>query len=228
MISRSSSKRGKPSLPLTVAALLGVAALGLAAIWYGTMGFRVISTEDGRRLAIEEQPRVLPLPAVAGPAIRGAVEADRRTIIATFFYARCNAVCSSVGTELQQMQQKIVARGLQDRVRLLSISFDPRDNNAALAHYAQRMHADPLVWRMTALPDAQRQKVLDLAGVVVLPAPLGEYEHNAAFHLIDAGGKLVRIVDYEQPDAALDAALAMSSGPGVQLAHAAHAAGARQ
>src|SRR5262249_14904872 len=117
MTSPSSSK---PSLAPTIGALLGVTALGLAAIWYGTMGFRVVATEDGRRLAIEESPRVLPLPAGA--------PADKRVTIATFFYARCNAVCSSVGTELQQMQEKIVARGLQDRVRLLSISFDPRDD----------------------------------------------------------------------------------------------------
>jgi len=179
-------------------------------MWYGTMGFRVVSTEDGRRLAIEEQPRTLPLPPAA---------ADKRITIATFFYARCNAVCSSVGSELQQMQQKITEQGLQDRVRLLSISFDPRDNSDALAHYSQRMRADPAIWRMTGLPDAQRQNVLDLAGVVVLPAPLGEYQHNAAFHLIDAGGKLVRVVDYEQPDVALAAALAMSAPP-ARLAHA--------
>ncbi|WP_395407623.1 SCO family protein [Pseudoduganella sp. UC29_106] len=96
-------------------------------MWHATMGFRVVSTEDGRRLTIAEQPRTLPLPAARDAA---------RVTLATFFYARCNAVCSAVGSEFQQLQSAILARGLQDRVRLLSISFDPRDTASELAHYA--------------------------------------------------------------------------------------------
>jgi protein SCO1/2 len=205
MISPSSNK---PSLWPTAAALACVAALGAAALWHGTMGFRVVSTEEGRRLAIAEQPRTLPLPA--------ARDAAARVTLATFFYARCNAVCSAVGSEFQQLQSEILARGLQDRVRLLSISFDPRDGAPELAHYAQRMRADVRVWTMTSVPDdARRASLLASAGVVVIPAPLGEYGHNAAFHLIDRDARLVRIVDYEQPAAALDAALALAqAAPG--------------
>ncbi|HEY1148375.1 MAG TPA: SCO family protein [Pseudoduganella sp.] len=187
----------------TAVALACVAALGVAAVWHGTMGFRVVSTEEARRLAIAEQPRTLPLPAARDPAAR--------VTLATFFYARCNAVCSAVGSEFQQLQSEILARGLQDRVRLLSISFDPRDGASELTHYAQRMRADGRVWTMTSVPDdARRASLLVSAGVVVIPAPLGEYEHNAAIHLIDRDGRLVRIVDYEQPAAALDAALALA------------------
>jgi len=207
------STSSNSSLPATLAALAFIAAAGVAAVWHGTMGFNVVSTEDGRRLAVERQPIALPLPAAAG--------FDGRVTIATFFYARCNAVCSAVGSEFQQMQREIAARGLQGRVRLLSISFDPRDTSSDLAHYAQRMRAEPALWRMVALPDAvQRRRLLKTAGVVILPAPLGEFQHNAAFHLIDRNGRLVRIIDYEQPAEAIDAAQALASPVPVRIARA--------
>jgi len=197
------SSNSTASLWRTAGTVLLVAALGVAAVWQGTMGFRVVSTEEGRRLAIALQPRTLPLPDARDSS---------RVTIATFFYARCTAVCSVVGAEFQQMQRQIRAMGAQDRVRLLSISFDPRDTAAELSHYAQRMRADEGVWTMAAEPDDRRlAALLDTAGVVVLPAPLGEFEHNAAFHLIDRNGRLVRIIDYAQPDAALAAALTMAA-----------------
>jgi protein SCO1/2 len=122
-------------------------------------------------------------------------------------------MCSVLGDEFQQMQATLKQRGLQDKVRLLSISFDPRDTPQALADYAQRQQAQPQSWQFLGIADArQRQAVLDAFGIVVLPAPLGEFQHNAAFHLIDRQGRLARVIDYADPALALDGALAMASG----------------
>lgn len=216
-----------PSLPsrpvngdLRRTALLvaAMALLGVAALWQATMGFRVVSTEEGRRLAIAEAPLALGaaqlvLPGAGGGAPRQAslpalLAGDGRVAILTFFYARCTSVCSVQGTELQQMQREILARGLQDKVRLLTISFDPRDTVADLAAYAERMRADPALWQFATVPDAgQRRALLEQVGIIVLPAELGEFQHNAAFHLVGRDGRLSRVVDYEQPEAALHAAL---------------------
>jgi protein SCO1/2 len=38
-------------------------------------------------------------------------------------------------------------------------------------------------------------------GIVVIPAPGGDFQHNAAVHLVDAEGRLARVLD---PDAAPD------------------------
>lgn len=204
MISPSSPSRptSKDLLRTGLLVVLMV-ALAMAALWQATMGFRVVATEEGRRLAIAETPLALP---TAGLGL-GLAE-DGRVAIVTFFYARCNAVCSVQGTELQQLQREILARGLQDKVRLLSISFDPRDSATDLAHYAERMRADAGLWHFAAVPDAGRRRaLLERVGIVVLPAELGEFQHNAAFHIVGRDGRLMRIVDYEQPDAALHAAL---------------------
>lgn len=208
----------------TAAALLLLAVLGTAALYTGTSGFRVISTEAGRRLDIAEKPRALPQAQVVAasgqpqPAtLAQALRDDPRVAIVTFIYTQCNAMCSILGSEVQQMQDALRQRGLQDKVRLISISFDPRDTPQLLASYAGKQKALPESWQFLAMPDAkQRQQVLDTFGIVVLPAPLGEFEHNAAFHLVDQQGRLARVIDFTDGKGALNTALAMAgAGPAV-------------
>ncbi|HJV84267.1 MAG TPA: SCO family protein [Noviherbaspirillum sp.] len=199
----------------TLLALLLVATLALFAAWRVTDGFRVVTTEDARRLAIHEHPRRLPASMIQYEdgttlPLAQALREDGRATIAVFFYTRCNTVCSAVGSEFQQLQDTIRSRGLQSQVRLLSISFDPADDRGALAAYAKHMHASPGAWRFARVTDAQhRSELLDAFGITVIPAPLGEFQHNAAFHIVTPDGQLARIIDYDQPDVALAHALAI-------------------
>ena len=115
----------------------------------------------------------------------------------------------------QQLQAHIEARDLQDKVGLLSISFDPaNDSPAALADYAKRMGMNPQVWQIATLTHWQdRRRLLDAFGIMVLPAPLGEFEHNAALHLVTSDAMLSRIMDYADAKAALDTAVASRKPP---------------
>jgi len=129
-----------------------------------------------------------------------------------FVYTRCQTVCLALGTVFQQLQQQIQARGLTGRVGLLSISFDPAHDTAdSLSAYRDRMRMDPRVWRLVTLSSApDRRELLDAFGIMVIPAPLGEFEHNAALHLVTNAGLLFRILDYDDVDLALATALAAS------------------
>ena len=201
----------------TLAALLLVCAAGGAALYQGTMGFELVSTEDGRRLAIRRAPIALPATDIHQPepgTLAKMLHDDGRIAIVTFIYSTCNAICSVLGSQYQQMQDEIRKRGLQDQVRLISISFDPRDTAPVLADYARRQHADPALWRMVGVDKAeQRKALLDAFGIVVLPAPMGEFQHNAAFHLIDRHGRLARITDVDNPAQALEHAVNMAQAP---------------
>lgn len=212
----SSSNAATAGAPAkTLAALLLIALLGIAAAWRITDGFRVVTTEDARRLSIREHPLQLPDATIeyeTGPALSLAqsLQEDGRATIAVFFYTRCNSVCSVMGTELQQLQDTIHARGLESKIRMLSISFDAGDGQRELAAYAKRMHAQS-GWRFARVADAQqRRSLLDAFGITVIPAPLGEFQHNAAFHILSPDGRLMRIVDYDRPEAALAHALAVA------------------
>ncbi|MEO6351734.1 MAG: SCO family protein, partial [Burkholderiaceae bacterium] len=162
-------------------ALLLVLSLGIGAFYQVTDGFRVVTSEQSRRLSIAERPRRIPDAAIrfetgAATSLAQALRSDRRTTIVNFIYTRCNTVCSAMGTEFQQLQQTIHAHNLQHRIRLLSISFDPRDTPEQLARYAQRMHTQADVWRFASVPDArQRQALLAAFGITVIPAPWDEF-----------------------------------------------------
>jgi protein SCO1/2 len=214
MISPAASKSAPPGLPAkTLLAVLLVTLASLAAAWWVTAGFRAVTTEDARRLAVATQPQPIPdalvqYEAGSPQSLTQALRADGRIAIVAFIYTRCNTICSIMGNEYQQLQQTIRERGLGDRVRLLSVSFDPRDTQQELASYAARLQARADGWRFARVVDqAQLPPLLDAFGITVVPAPLGEFQHNAAFHIVTPDGRLVRIVDFDQSDAALAQAL---------------------
>jgi len=91
-------------------------------------------------------------------------------------------------------------------VTLLSISFDiEHDGRAELKDYAIRHGADGDRWRVVRpTGGGDLRDLLDTAGVVVIPDPWGGYQHNAAIHLVDGRGRLVRVLDFEPLSALID------------------------
>jgi protein SCO1/2 len=182
-------------------AVLMVGLLGIGALYAQTAGFTVLTTEAARRADIARHPRTLPdaflqTGAGAGISLRQALSGDGRIAIVNFIYTRCYSICLSMGSEFQQLQQAIVQRRLTEHVRIISLSFDPADTPDDLTRYALRMGARPDIWQFASIADAKRRKaLLDAFGIVVVPAPLGQYEHNAAYHVVAPDGRLARIVD---------------------------------
>jgi protein SCO1/2 len=198
----------------TFAASAALMVIGLAVLLRATAQGNAFTTETLRRTAIAEEAQPVPefeLTDDTGRAttLRQVLGADGRVWIIEFVYTRCQTICTSLGVTFQRLQQLIAARGLQDRVGLLSISFDPQhDTPQALRSYARRMKIDPEAWRIVTLALPQdRRRLLDAFGIMVIPAPLGEFEHNASLHVVDARGMLVRIVDFDDIDQALAVAL---------------------
>jgi protein SCO1/2 len=200
-------------LPTFAACLIALAA-GFGVIYRATDHGRAFTTENLRRSEVARQPVAIPDFTVFDASgrkqsLRDLLTREKRAWIVDFVYTRCQTVCSSLGTIYQQLQGEIVARGLQGRVGLLSISFDPaHDGPASLRDYASRMRMRSDAWQVVSLEQAQdRRRLLDSFGIMVVPAPLGEFEHNAALHVTDREARLVGIVDTTAPGAALELAL---------------------
>lgn len=143
-----------------------------------------------------------------GPGTPASAASGAVTLV-DFVYTRCQTVCLSLGSSFQQMQASLLKDQMTDPdsgVRLLSISFDSaHDTPTALAAYAQRLEANPKVWRFVRVPDAaQMEELLRRFEVVVVPDGRGDYEHNAAFLVFDTHGRLVRIFDLAEQQLALD------------------------
>jgi protein SCO1/2 len=201
----------------TFALSLLLLLLGFWLLFVATNRGQAFTTESLRRSEVSQQARQIPDFELLDAAhqkigLHQRLNLDGRVLIVDFVYTRCQTLCSALGSIYQQLQQQIIDRGLQHQVGLLSISFDPaNDDLKALEDYATRMRMDPAVWRIETLSRWQdRRRLLDAFGIMVLPAPLGEFEHNAALHLVNAQGQLVRIMDYDRPGDALNAALALA------------------
>lgn len=207
-------------LPATFAACLAVLLAGLAVLFMATDGATAFTTETLRRSQVAQAPAAIPdfrLVDAHGreQSLHTLLAQDGRVWIVDFIYTRCPTLCLTLGSVFEQLQAQIVEQGLQQQVGLLSISFDPaNDRPAELQAYARRMQMRPEVWQLVSLQDAaDRRRLLDSFGIMVVPAPLGEFEHNAALHVVQPDSRLVRIVDLSQPAAALAVAVAAGSTP---------------
>ena len=199
---------------------LGVFTAGLAAIFQATAGGTAFTTETLRRAAVLQAPMAVPDFVVVDAqgqvqGLRNLLGQGGRVVIVDFVYTRCTTLCLALGTVFQQLQSQIVRQGLQDRVGLLSISFDPlQDRPPELAAYAQRMQMQAAVWQLVSLrSEADRRRLLDSFGIMVVPAPLGEFEHNAALHVVSPEGRLVRILGLDESSAALAVAQSLARRP---------------
>jgi len=191
-------------------ATLAALAVCAAVLWTGTGGLRAFTTEQARRLAVAERPA--PVPAAAfedqdGRAFR-LDEYRGAPVLVEFVYVRCRAVCASMGEGFRALQDALGRDGSE--ARLLSVSFDPgHDTRDALAEYARRHQADGTRWRIARVADpAELARLLGAFGVVVIPDPLGEFQHNAAIHVVDRDGRLARILDLDAGPGAIRASLA--------------------
>ena len=208
-----SSPTPSVSLGRTFCATLAVLLTGLLALWAATAGGQSFTTETLRRQQVSATPQRLAafdVTTASGEqtSLNALLAAGNKVWLVDFVYTRCQTVCSVLGSTYQQLQAQINADGLQAQVGLLSISFDPaNDDAAALKAYSERLRINPAIWQVVTLSQWQdRRRLLDAFGIMVLPAPLGEFEHNAALHVVSSDGRLISIIDYGDHKSALQAA----------------------
>lgn len=186
-----------------------VVGLGCAALILGTGGGSVWTAEGARRQAVLSNPRPLPdYPLRDSLGTRTSLaDAGRALQVIDLIYTRCPTVCLAMGAQLRMLQSELAAVGLLEQVGILSITFDPADDEHALANYLARFHAIEPGWRAARFEnDEDLRRTLDELGVVVLPEPSVGFVHNAAFYVVEQG-RVVAILDVEDRAGLLDAIL---------------------
>ena len=85
---------------------------------------------------------------------------------------------------------------LKGKVTLLSISFDPAfDRAEVLRAHAQKVGADPAVWRFATAEEAVVDRLAAEFGINVIREKDGTITHNLRTAVIDPSGHVVSIVD---------------------------------
>jgi protein SCO1/2 len=77
----------------------------------------------------------------------GNAQLDGAPFVIDFMFTTCPEICPRMTEEMGKLQTWMVNRGLDARVRLVSVSIDPdRDTPEKLRAYAQKFHARAGTW----------------------------------------------------------------------------------
>jgi protein SCO1/2 len=191
----------------TVCAAVTIGALGFWLLWFVTDGGQVLTAEAARRVAAAENPQPVPPTELVDMNGRTFLLGGdgRETILVEFIYTRCPTLCTVLGESFVRLRDAIAKNPPARPVRLVSVTFDPtRDGRDQLRDYAERHGADGVHWTV-ARPHtaAALETLLRHFGIVVIADAFGGFEHNAAIHVVDGGGRLVGIFDVDADDAVL-------------------------
>jgi len=137
---------------------------------------------------VDQDDRPLALPDWRGSAV-----------VVTFIYTRCPLpqFCPLMDRRFAEIQTMAAADpALRGKVRLLSISFDPATDRAAvLRAHAAKAGANPNVWRFATAEETVVDRLAATFGVNVIREKDGTITHNLRTAVVDAGGRIVSIHD---------------------------------
>lgn len=188
----------------TIIATVVVLIAGVAAFWQGTDGFRAATSEGARRIEVLRQPRALPPAALEDQdgVVFHLHDYRGKLIVLEFIYTRCPRICLALGTSFEHLRDLVQASILKDHVVLLTVTFDlAHDGPAELSAFADLYGGAGDGWRFARPRSAEDlERLLDAFGVIVKPDGYGGYVHNAAIHVVDGAGQLVRILDGDAVD----------------------------
>lgn len=134
-------------------------------------------------------------------ATRRLSEWRGRTLAVTFIYTRCPLpdFCPLMDRQFAEVQRAITDdAGLRGRVQLLSISFDPGyDTPVVLATHAKKVGADSATWGFFGGEQTDIEAFAAHFGVSIMREGTdpGNVVHNLKTAVIDANGRLVKVIN---------------------------------
>ena len=120
-------------------------------------------------------------------------------VLVTFIYTKCPmpTFCPLMDQHFAAIQRKLKDETtLKDRVRLVSVSFDPIvDTPAVLREHAKKLGADTKTWTFLTGDRDEIDRFASRFGVQVARATADQRDitHNLRTAIIDANGRLVKI-----------------------------------
>jgi protein SCO1 len=127
-----------------------------------------------------------------------------KTLAVTFIYSRCPLpeYCVKMSTNFSDAAQIVEQSELKDKIRLLSVSFDPKtDTPAKLKEYGtgylgKDSKRDFSVWQLAVGTDDEVRKIADFFGLryETDTTDKTQINHSLRTAIIDSNGKIVEII----------------------------------
>jgi protein SCO1/2 len=150
---------------------------------------------DDSRLAVIQKAPTWRLTNQDGKEMR-STDLAGRILLVSFVFTTCNGTCPATTHRMEKVQTALRSAGQlkKDRVRLLSITLDPkRDTPAVLKGYMQLYDADPTTWDFLTGPPDRVARVIAGYGMWVRPAANGQLDHPSRIFLVDGRGRVREI-----------------------------------
>jgi protein SCO1/2 len=122
-----------------------------------------------------------------------------RAVALTFIYTKCPmpTFCPMMDRHFVEVQEHIDAKRLGDRIHLLSISFDPKnDTPPVLKTHAQSLGVDPSLWTFVTGDRDEIDRLAMQFGVTLIRGEASdpdEIGHSLRTAIVDRHGKLVKV-----------------------------------
>jgi len=116
------------------------------------------------------------------------------TTIVSFIYTRCRdaRMCPLVAAKFAHMQRALHG----SPIRLVAVTLDPAyDTPEVLARYGAVYRADPAIWTLATGTRAAIDELAGRFGIAVERPAAGVVAHTEAAIVIDARGRIAKIVD---------------------------------
>lgn len=142
---------------------------------------------EHKRLEIDETAPGISLTNQHGKRV--SLKSLRGKVVAmTFFYTHCVDVCPILTNSLDSAARQLSPEE-RKQVVLVGVTVDPkRDTPARLKAYIKEHGLEAAQWQMLSGSIARATQAATDYGIVVRPAPGGDFVHNSVYILIDRQG----------------------------------------
>ena len=130
--------------------------------------------------------------------------------IVSMFYASCPHVCPMLVASVRRLQQDLPPAE-RARLRVLLVSFDPKDTPAALTEVLAKQGIDAKTWTLATTSVDEVRLVAAALGIRYRQLPDGGFSHSTILTLLDAQGRPLKKTDrFTDPEPEFRAALAQA------------------
>ena len=114
--------------------------------------------------------------------------------LADAFFTSCPTICPVISSQLSRVHDQLLAEGLGDRVSIVTHTVDPdHDTPDRMKRYADRLGADPDLWRFLTGPKSDLYPLLQegyLLSALASDTAEGGFFHSDQIILVDTEGRL--------------------------------------
>lgn len=110
-------------------------------------------------------------------------------VLVGMFYASCTSACPLFVSSIKDIERALDERTRAD-LRVLLVSFDPKDTPSVLADLTRRHHVDETRWKLASASEDDARMIAAALGVKYKKLENGDFNHTSPLVLLGPDGAM--------------------------------------